>query len=110
MRLIDADAVETSYSDPEVKESLDLAPTINAIVIPEGATRRDLYSAISTVQNAILHAIPGNPEEVEDWWNAPCGNVQELEKQEQSKKTRQIYDETIRPAVDAYYKTEEQES
>jgi hypothetical protein len=110
MRLIDADAVETSYSDPEVRESLNLAPTINAIVIPEGATRRDLYSALITAINGIHNAIPGNPAEVEDWWNTPCGNVQELEKQEQAKKARQIYDETIRPAVDAYYKTEEQES
>ena len=85
MRLIDADAVDTSCTDPEVKEALDLAPTITAIVIPEGATRRDLYSALLTTQNAILHAIPGKPAEVEDWWNTPCGNVQELEKQEELK-------------------------
>ena len=110
MRLIDADAVDTSCSDPEVKEALDLAPTINAIVIPAEATRRDLYDALIKTRYAILQAIPGNPEEVEDWWNTPCGNVQELEKQEQAKKARQIYDETIRPAVDAYYKTKEQES
>lgn len=85
MRLIDADAVDTSYSEPEVKEALDLAPTINAIVIPEGATRRDLYDALIKTRYAILQAIPGNPEEVEDWWNTPCRNVQELEKQEELK-------------------------
>lgn len=31
MRLIDADAIDTSHSDPEVVETLEEAPTVKAI-------------------------------------------------------------------------------
>ena len=33
MRLIDADAIDTQYSDPEVIETLEEAPTIDAVPV-----------------------------------------------------------------------------
>ena len=33
MRLIDADAIDTKYSDPEVIETLEEAPTIDAVPV-----------------------------------------------------------------------------
>jgi hypothetical protein len=33
MRLIDADAIDTRYSDPEVVETLDGAPTVDAVPV-----------------------------------------------------------------------------
>lgn len=33
MRLIDADAIDTRYSDPEVVETLDNAPTADAVPV-----------------------------------------------------------------------------
>ena len=35
MRLIDADAIDTSHSDPEVRETLDDAPTVSAVTKAE---------------------------------------------------------------------------
>lgn len=40
MRLIDADAIDTSYSDPEVRETLDDAPTVSA------ATKAEIETVI----------------------------------------------------------------
>lgn len=33
MRLIDADAIDTRYSDPEVVETLEAAPTVDAVPV-----------------------------------------------------------------------------
>lgn len=46
MRLIDVDMIDTTYSDPEVIETLDNVPTVKAIPIPGGATNEDIIKAL----------------------------------------------------------------
>ena len=55
MRLIDADAIDTRYSDPEVVETLEEAPEVNAVVIPKGATNGNVFISTYNPYKAFLH-------------------------------------------------------
>lgn len=60
MRLIDADAIDTRYSDPEVVETLNGAPTVDAVPVSKineamGKIERGLQACFNMVHCESSH-------------------------------------------------------
>ena len=78
--LADCDFVHPKYDDT-LRNIIDNAPTVNAIVIPEGATNGDVIKAVfpnkqfvSVCSTRIYDFTTDNKIDCDlDWWNAPYG-------------------------------------